>query len=138
VTITAGWVTEDDLRLWLGRPGPWTTEEESTQTIVCNAVNGYIARVRPDLALLSSVAGPSGGAYIAFASQFNSAFVDPAKVADHDVVLWAALQLAVRWHEKAGSAQTSSFQELGFSPSAVDRDIAEALQIGQSHKPLVA
>ena len=138
MATTAGWVTEDDLRLWLNRPGPWTPDDRNTQTIVVNAVNGYIERVRPDLAKLTAQQNGAGQNVIAFTSAFNIAFVDPAYTKAHDVVLWAALQLAVRWYEKAGSAQTSTFQELGYSPSAVDRDIAEALEIGMAHKPLVA
>ena len=127
------WITVDDFITATGAE-PYTADDTAAIGACCAAVTAYIRRVRPDLVAPDTVAA-AGGEWSYLAGQM----VPGRAAATEDVVVGqAALQLVKRWWEKRGSSQASAFQELGFIPASIDKDIEEMLQIGRSHKPVVA
>jgi hypothetical protein len=106
------WTTLATLQAQLSPP--FTADELTLQGQAVDAANGFLAAARPDL---------------------NDPAVQPD---DGDAIEWAATQVARRWLERRGSAQTSGFAELGFIPQSIDRDIEVTLRLGAHHDPVVA
>lgn len=98
-----------DQRLILALPGPPTDDDRQLLSVVVDAVNAFITRVRPDLVAGAPVPGD---------------------------VAYAALQLGLRWWDKRGSGLAASFNELGYIPGSVDKDIEMGLQIGRYQRPV--
>jgi hypothetical protein len=136
VTVT-GWVTPDDLKKRLAVPGPWTADDEAIMQVVVNAVNAYIVRVRPDLVPPTANQPATGPALIAFNPAFNPAFNGSTTTYQQGTIFLAAVELAHRWWLKRGEEANPTYGEFGSIPTSVDKDIAELLEIGRSHEPLV-
>ena len=127
------WVTPDDFVVATGSQ-PVTADDVENLAACCDAVTGYIMRVRPDLRPPEVVAA-GGGEF----SVLASAKVPGMAAATGDsTVAWAALQLVKRWAKANAEGEQASFQALGFLPVSTDKDIEEQLQIGRSHRPVVA
>lgn len=127
------WVTVDDFVAATGAE-PYTAADRAAIGACCAAVTAWIERVRPDLRPTPAV-DYQGGSYAYLAPQFMP---ERASSTEAATVGAAALQLVKRWWEKRGAGQASAFQEMGFIPSSIDKDIEEMLQVGRSHRPVVA
>lgn len=98
-----------DQTLMLALPTPLPDNDRMLLSRVADAVNAFIARVRPDLD------------------------ADTAPPAD---VAYAALQLGLRWWDKRGAGLAASFNELGYIPGSMDKDIEMNLRIGRYQDPV--
>lgn len=106
--MASTFITDQQLKRRLGGV-PFTDDDTIVVAEVVDAVNAFIARVRPDLATADAVPGD---------------------------VAFAAAQLALRWYDKRGANLAASFSELGYIPGSVDKDVEMALQIGRYQPPV--
>lgn len=125
------WVTVDDFIGFTGAE-PYTQEDRDSITMVCDAVSGYLCRVRPDLSPPPVDQLPDGR--VVSATPHGGMSREPEQATAH----WAALQIMTRWWQKRGIQQLSGAEEFGPVPMYVDRDVEEALRIGRSARPVVA
>jgi hypothetical protein len=79
----------------------------------------------------------TGPALIAFNPAFNPAFNGSTTTYQQGTIFLAAVELAHRWWLKRGEEANPTYGEFGSIPTSVDKDIAELLEIGRSHEPLV-
>ncbi|MEI8082272.1 MAG: hypothetical protein WCI74_10560 [Actinomycetes bacterium] len=75
-----------------------------------NAANAYLLRVRPDLP-----------------PDFNDASVE-----------LGLIKLCTRWYRRRNGEEMAGFEQFGFIPASIDKDIEVLLGIGRAAGPVIA
>jgi hypothetical protein len=103
------WVTTQQAKDTLGL-GKYDVIDDAWLADVCEAVNAFIARARPDL----------------------------TDTTDDEAVSLGARMLAARWYTRRNGNEAAVLNEFGTPLPSIDRDIETMLQVGRAARPVVA